>query len=94
METQEAIRARRDVRQFTDEPIPDADFGRILAAGRLAPSAKNWQPWGFGIKGCRSGRASGGESVPGPQQSAAEAAGQAVDRVLEEAPARRAPAAQ
>jgi nitroreductase len=47
METLEAIKARRNVRQFTDEAIPDADLDRILAAGRLAPSAKNWQPWDF-----------------------------------------------
>jgi nitroreductase len=47
METLEAIKARRNVRQFTDQPIPDADLDRILAAGRLAPSAKNWQPWDF-----------------------------------------------
>ncbi|MGH2937171.1 MAG: nitroreductase family protein [Solirubrobacterales bacterium] len=47
METLEAIKARRNVRQFTDQPIPDADLDRILAAGRLAPSAKNWQPWDY-----------------------------------------------
>jgi nitroreductase len=47
METLETIRARRNVRQFTDEAIPDADLDRILAAGLLAPSAKNWQPWDF-----------------------------------------------
>jgi nitroreductase len=47
METLEAIRARRNVRQFTDQAIPGADLDRILAAGRLAPSAKNWQPWDF-----------------------------------------------
>ena len=47
METLEAIRARRNVRQFTDQEIPDADLDRILGAGRLAPSAKNWQPWDF-----------------------------------------------
>ena len=47
METLEAIRARRNVREFTDQAIPDADLDRILAAGRLAPSAKNWQPWDF-----------------------------------------------
>jgi nitroreductase len=47
METLEAIKARRNVRQFTDQPVPDADLDRILAAGRLAPSAKYWQPWDF-----------------------------------------------
>ncbi|MBS1677674.1 MAG: nitroreductase family protein [Actinobacteria bacterium] len=47
METLEAIKTRRNVRQFTEQAIPDADLDQILAAGRLAPSAKNWQPWDF-----------------------------------------------
>ncbi|HVX34168.1 MAG TPA: nitroreductase family protein [Solirubrobacterales bacterium] len=47
MDTFDAIHSRRNVRQFTERPIPDADLDRILAAGRLAPSAKNWQPWDF-----------------------------------------------
>ncbi len=47
METLEAIKARRNVRQFTEQVISDVDLDRILAAGRLAPSAKNWQPWDF-----------------------------------------------
>ena len=47
METWDAIRARRNVRQYTDQPIPRADLERILEAGRRAPSASNWQPWNF-----------------------------------------------
>ncbi len=47
MDTFTAIRSRRNVRRFTDRPIPDADLDQILQAGRLAPSAKNWQPWDF-----------------------------------------------
>jgi nitroreductase len=47
METLEAIKARRNVRRFTEQAIPGADLDRILEAGRLAPSAKNWQPWNF-----------------------------------------------
>jgi nitroreductase len=45
METWDAIRARRDVRQFTDQPISDADLTQILEAGRRAPSGLNRQPW-------------------------------------------------
>ena len=45
METWDAIRARRNVRQYTDRPIPRADLERVLEAGRRAPSASNWQPW-------------------------------------------------
>ena len=47
METWDAIRARRNVRQFTDEPLAPEHLERILEAGRRAPSAKNLQPWDF-----------------------------------------------
>src|SRR6185436_16099450 len=47
METWDAIRSRRNVRQYTDQPIPRADLERVLEAGRRAPSASNWQPWEF-----------------------------------------------
>jgi nitroreductase len=47
METWDAVRARRNVRQYTDQPIPREDLERILEAGRRAPSASNWQPWNF-----------------------------------------------
>jgi nitroreductase len=47
VETWRAIRSRRDVRQFDDRPIPDADLDRILEAGRRSPSAANAQPWDF-----------------------------------------------
>jgi nitroreductase len=45
METWDAIRARRNVRQFADRPIAADDLDRILEAGRRAPSSRNWQPW-------------------------------------------------
>jgi nitroreductase len=47
METWDAIRARRNVRQYTDRPIAREDLERILDAGRRTPSAGNWQPWNF-----------------------------------------------
>ena len=47
METWDAIRARRNVRQYTDQTISRGDLERILDAGRRAPSASNWQPWNF-----------------------------------------------
>ena len=45
METWDAIRARRNVRQYTGQPIARQDLERICEAGRRAPSAGNWQPW-------------------------------------------------
>jgi nitroreductase len=47
METWDAIRARRNVRQYTGQPIARENLERILEAGRRAPSAGNWQPWNF-----------------------------------------------
>ena len=45
METWEAIRARRNVREFADRPLSKEDLDRILEAGRRSPSSRNTQPW-------------------------------------------------
>jgi nitroreductase len=47
VETWDAIRARRNVRSYTDRPIPGEDLDRILEAGRRSPSASNRQQWDF-----------------------------------------------
>jgi nitroreductase len=47
METWDAIRARRNVRQYEDRPLPAGALDRILEAGRRAPSSRNTQPWDF-----------------------------------------------
>jgi nitroreductase len=47
METWDAIRARRNVRSYTDRPIDPHDLDRILEAGRRSPSAANRQRWDF-----------------------------------------------
>jgi nitroreductase len=47
METWDAITSRRNVRSFTDQPIPAEDLDQILEAGRRSPSSQNWQPWNF-----------------------------------------------
>jgi len=47
MDLFEAIKKRRSVRQYTGEPIPQADLEKIVDAGRLAPSGNNRQPWVF-----------------------------------------------
>jgi nitroreductase len=43
----DAIRSRRDVREFDGRPIGEADLEQILEAGRRSPSSRNWQPWDF-----------------------------------------------
>jgi nitroreductase len=47
METWDAIRARRNVRAYTDQPIEPQQLERILEAARRTPSSRNWQPWDF-----------------------------------------------
>jgi nitroreductase len=47
METWDAIRARRNVRSYTSEPVSEADLARIAEAGWRAPSAANRQHWDF-----------------------------------------------
>ena len=49
MEAWDAIRARRNVRQYTPDPVSDEDLNRIAEAGWRAPSAKNRQAWDFVI---------------------------------------------
>jgi nitroreductase len=43
VETQDAIRARRNVRSYRPDPVPEADLDTIGAAAWLAPSASNRQ---------------------------------------------------
>jgi nitroreductase len=47
VETWDALRARRNVRQYEDRPVSSEDLDRILEAGRRAPSAGNQQRWDF-----------------------------------------------
>ncbi|MCD6081340.1 nitroreductase family protein [candidate division WOR-3 bacterium] len=43
----DAITKRRSIRAYKPDPIPEDKLNRILEAARLAPSAKNRQPWKF-----------------------------------------------
>jgi nitroreductase len=47
MDTWEAIKTVRVVREFDDRPIAPEDLDRILNAGRRAGSSKNQQHWAF-----------------------------------------------
>ncbi len=47
MDVAEAIRLKRAVRVFKNEPLPEEAVRRILWAGRRAQSSKNTQPWEF-----------------------------------------------
>ncbi len=43
----ELAKKRFSVRKFKSTPIKDEDLNYILEAGRIAPSAVNYQPWQF-----------------------------------------------
>lgn len=47
MNVSDAIRRKRAVRKFTDQPLPEETALAILNAGRRAQSSKNTQPWHF-----------------------------------------------
>jgi nitroreductase len=49
MEAWDAIRARRNVRSYLPEPVPDGALERIAEAGWRSPSARNDQHWDFVI---------------------------------------------
>jgi nitroreductase len=47
MDAMDAIMKRRSVRSFTANPVPANIVEEIVDAGRLAPTARNVQPWEF-----------------------------------------------
>ncbi|MFO8132346.1 MAG: nitroreductase [Thermoplasmatota archaeon] len=47
MDVLEAIRTRRSIRRYTDEPVSREQIEEVIQAGRFAPSAENRQPWRF-----------------------------------------------
>jgi nitroreductase len=47
MEAWDAITARRNVREYTQQLVSEKDLNRIAEAGWRAPSAKNRQAWDF-----------------------------------------------
>lgn len=55
-EVEKAVRERRSVRIYRDEPVPDELVERVMEAARWAPSAVNSQPWHFVVVREREGR--------------------------------------
>ncbi len=45
MEIEEAIRSRKSIRAFTDQPVSQDQIQRILEISQRAPSGTNTQPW-------------------------------------------------
>jgi len=49
MNTLDAIRGRRSIREFRDKDIERETIEKLLEAAVMAPSAKNSQPWRFTV---------------------------------------------
>ena len=47
MELKEAIENRRSIRKYQAIDVPDVLIEDLIECARLAPSAKNRQPWEF-----------------------------------------------
>src|SRR3970040_1469934 len=47
MDTYRCIVTKRELRTFTDRPVPEEILRQILNAGRMSGSSKNTQPWHF-----------------------------------------------
>ena len=47
MDTLEFFKKRRSIRKYQDREVPKEVLEVILEAGRIAPSARNAQPWKF-----------------------------------------------
>ena len=48
-----AVVSKREVREYTERPIPDELLTKILQSGRASGSSKNTQPWRFEVEGDR-----------------------------------------
>jgi nitroreductase len=47
MDFYQVIKSRKSIRAYKSDPINNDVLDRVLEAGRIAPSAKNIQPWKF-----------------------------------------------
>ena len=49
MDILDIIKTRRSIRRFREDSLDDGLLGRVLEAGRWAPSGLNNQPWRFAL---------------------------------------------
>ncbi len=66
MELSEVIKARRSIRKFKSDPVPDEAIKELLEAARLAPSGLNVQPWRFVVVKSAEARANLRQGTPLP----------------------------
>ena len=73
-----ALRRTRQVRQFTAEPVSEADLHAILEVARWTGSSTNRQPWTFILLRKRADRERVAEMAPYARHVAAAAVGIAI----------------
>ena len=66
MELLEALEARRSIRKFKSQPIPEASMTELMEAARLAPSGSNLQPTRFVVIKSEAVRAQLNQATPLP----------------------------
>jgi len=66
MELLDAMQARRSIRKFKADPIPEALITQLIEAGRLAPSGSNVQPTRFVVIKSDAVRAQLSQATPLP----------------------------
>ena len=64
MDALQALSSRRSIRQFTAEPVSDADLDTVLRAAMAAPSASNERPWRFLVARDQAMREALGNATP------------------------------
>jgi len=64
----EAAETRRSIRQYSPEPIPEADLRELIRVAGLAPSAFNVQPWRWVVVRDESLKARLAEAAYGQKQ--------------------------
>jgi nitroreductase len=64
MEFYDVLRKRRSIRKYKKAPVEQDKIDRMLEAVRLAPSAKNIQPWHFLVIKDESVKRALGEAYP------------------------------
>jgi nitroreductase len=88
MDALTAIRTRRSIRTFSDQPVAEALIEQLLAAAMQAPSARNQQPWHFIVIDDRTTLAAIPEFMPNASMAARAPLGILVcgDVALEKSP--------
>ncbi|AFQ42462.1 nitroreductase family protein [Desulfosporosinus meridiei] len=66
MELLEAMKARRSIRKFKSDPIPESQITQLIESARLAPSGSNLQPTRFVVIKSETARAQLSEATPLP----------------------------